>query len=702
MNWIRALILLGLFAGLATGQAQLPKFDGTPLQPGTPIERSIAPGRTQHFSVTVDENSLVQITVEQKGIDVVVYVYSPTGKKLGEYDSPNGNDGPENVSFVTVDKGPYRVSVSPLSRQEDVSEGRYQIKIIEVRPATEQEIKRSNDQDALKASALALLDGVEGLIAELRAPQSRIRAQLQVAQMLWEVDEKRALKYATDAMTGVKELYGTLDPDSREYLKSYHSIASLRYEIIQSLVERQPELALSFLRSLPPLPDPYGHNGRQAASHEAVLEVQIANQIAPKDPKRTLEIARESLKSRYSSMLISTVNSLMQKNPEMAADLANDIANKLLSEKAKNGEVAGLLIGLLQTSGSLRQNQSAGTNGGAQRPGLISEQQYRDLLQKAMRDALAFNPPSPNIYTPERDYAWSLLSGLQTMGAELEIAKSGGAAAVEKKLNELQTANNPNLVELNKYQSAINDQNSPFDETLESLARAPKDFQNQLYMQLAGRAATNGDTAKAKQIIKDHITNPYERQQALANMEQQEMYRAMSKGKVEDALRNIASIPNAQERAQMLSQIVSQIGPGQKRAAALNLLEQARGLLAPSVQAQDQVQMNALCEIARAFSRYDAKRAFEIVEPLVDQFNELSAAARVMEGFGAEYYEQDELNLQNGNAVGSFATQMTATLATLGLNNFERAKLTSDRIRLPEVRLRAYLDLAQQALHPAR
>lgn len=704
MSWIRALILIGLFAGLVAAQRQVRKSEGTPLQPGTPIERSIAPGMIHHFSVTTDENNLVQINVEQRGIDVVITIYSPSGKKLSEHDSPTGTDGPENVSFVVVEKGPYRVAVSPLNQpSEEVREGRYEIKIIEVRQATEQEIKGANNQEILKTQALALLSEIEGVIPELRVPQTRIRTQLRAAHMLWDADEKRALKYMTDAITGLKELQANIDPDSREYIKSYHSITTLRYEIFQALIHRQPEMALTFLRSVPPLDDPYTHNMRmQRGSYEASLEAQIANQIASKDPKRALEIARETLKSRYSSSLIGTVNTLRQQNPEMAAELANDIATKLLSEKNKSSEIGGLLIGLLQIAGSPKQHQSAGTNGAALRIPLISEQQYRDLIQKALNEAIAFKPPTTNVYSPERDYAWGLLNGLQSMKPEVESVMNGGAALIEKKANDYLAVQNPHLLDLNKYQTAINDPNASVDDTMESLASAPKELQSQLYMQLAGRVAMTGDIAKAKQIVKDHITNAYERQQAFANIEQQGLYRALQKGKTEDALRSIANMSGNQERANMLAQIASQIGPGLKRAAALNLLEQARALLPPSLHAQDQAQMNALCEIARAFSRYDSKRAFEILEPLVDQFNEISAAARVLEGFGAEYYVQDELDLQNGNAVGSFAVQMTATIAMLGLNNFDRAKLTSDRIRLPEVRLRAYLDLAHLALQPPR
>jgi hypothetical protein len=151
----------------------------------------------------------------------------------------------------------------------------------------------------------------------------------------------------------------------------------------------------------------------------------------------------------------------------------------------------------------------------------------------------------------------------------------------------------------------------------------------------------------------------------------------------------------------MLMQIIRQIGPGQKRANALNFLEQARSLLAPGVQAQDQEQMNALLELARAFSRYDSKRGFEILDPLVEQLNDLCTAARALEGFGIDYYQDDELDLQNGNVVSNLAQQVSGTLGTLAITNFERAKATSDRLR-PEVRLRAYLEIAQQTIQGQR
>ena len=148
----------------------------------------------------------------------------------------------------------------------------------------------------------------------------------------------------------------------------------------------------------------------------------------------------------------------------------------------------------------------------------------------------------------------------------------------------------------------------------------------------------------------------------------------------------------------MLTQIANQIGSGQKRAQALILLEQARSMLGTSPRVENQEQMGALLEIARAFSRYDSKRAFEIVEPLLDQFNEISAAALVINGFGLESYQDGELQMQSGNSVSNVANQLVQALSTLTPANFDRAKAGADRLERQEVRISAYLAIAQQAM----
>jgi hypothetical protein len=672
------------------------------LQVGTPIERQLGSGQSHNYSVTLEENMFIQVSVEQRGIDVIVKVTNPEGKSLGDFDTPNGADGPENVSFVAATAGTYRLVVAPLN--QEAPEGQYQIKIIELREATEQELKSSKNLAVVKEKGIALLEEAEGLMQEIRTPQTRIRSQLLAAQMLTELDEKRSAKFLTDAATGFKDLVATLDPLDQDYMNEHSGLAQLRTEILQILSARDPEAAISFLQASRLPTDPYG-NQKELDSQESALELSVAEQIVAKDPKRAYEIARKKLKSStYPPNIINTISSLRQKNPELATNLASEVASKLLQEKLlKRFDAANLTVSLLRSCGG--KNRFV-VDGGFERRGavnveqLLSEESCRDLFQKALQEALSFSPPAPHVYTMDREAAWTLLNGLQQLGPELNDAVSGGLASVEKKLSEI-TYVNPDQTALQKIHVRMN-AGGPLDEALQDIEKAPEDSREQLYLQLANTASARGDREQARKIINEHVANPYQRRNALANLEQQEMYMAMSHGKVEDALRAISAMRWPRERANMLMQIARQIGPGYKRAAALNLLEQARSLLSPSMQAQDQDQMYALLELARAFSRYDPKRAFDIIDPLIDQYNDLCTASRTLQGFGLEYYKNDELEMLQGNNIATLASNMSAALATLAMTNFERAKVTTDRLRLPEVRLRAYLEIAQQAIQGAK
>ena len=52
------------------------------------------------------------------------------------------------------------------------------------------------------------------------------------------------------------------------------------------------------------------------------------------------------------------------------------------------------------------------------------------------------------------------------------------------------------------------------------------------------------------------------------------------------------------------------------------------------------------------------------------------------------------------NPISSLVSPFAASLGTLSLTDFDRAKENADRIHLPEVRLVVYLEIAQQAIVP--
>jgi DNA-directed RNA polymerase subunit F len=431
------------------------------------------------------------------------------------------------------------------------------------------------------------------------------------------------------------------------------------------------------------------------------MELTLGTRMAAKDPNRAAQLARDSLKRGYSSMLVELIGRLRYRQPELASQLTKDIAAKLMGERLlKNQDIANLAMGLLRISHSPVRNYQTSLAPGEPPPVktdsvLLSEQEYRDLFEKAVNDALSFSG-ALNVYTSERGTAQNILSVLQSMPQELKAYAPDKVAAVEKRNTELSTPTDPQSVRWQKYQEMIT--NNSIDAALEQVGKAPVDMRDQLYQQVAQKAMNSGDVARARQIVKENISNLSQQRQMLANLESQAIYADASKGKAEDALRAVGNLRTARERANMLAQLVGQIGPGLKRAQVLALLDQARNMLGSSPKVESQEQMSALLEIARAYARYDPKKAFEIVEPLLAQFDEMSNAAQVLNGFGQEFFEAGELQLNNGTSVANFATQLIQSLSSLAPADFDRAREDAERIERPEVRIVAFLGIARQAI----
>lgn len=122
-------VLLSLFSLQAAAQApaapELP-----PLAPGTPVEREIRPGDRHVYRVELARGDFLSASVQQKGIDLVVDVLGPDGRKLMEVDSPTGINGRETLVFLARASGSHALEVRPL--EAEVPAGRYEITLDEL------------------------------------------------------------------------------------------------------------------------------------------------------------------------------------------------------------------------------------------------------------------------------------------------------------------------------------------------------------------------------------------------------------------------------------------------------------------------------------------------------------------------------------------------------------------------------------------
>src|SRR5262249_13119962 len=76
-----------------------------------PIERELRWGEMHTYEVEVAAGQVLLGTVDQRGVDLIVSIYNPDGKKLSDVDRPNGISGPEPVLIRARAGGIYRIEV---------------------------------------------------------------------------------------------------------------------------------------------------------------------------------------------------------------------------------------------------------------------------------------------------------------------------------------------------------------------------------------------------------------------------------------------------------------------------------------------------------------------------------------------------------------------------------------------------------------
>ncbi|KAF0248401.1 MAG: enterochelin esterase, partial [bacterium] len=98
---------------------------------GKAIEQELVGDGAHSYTLKLEANQYLNLVVEQKGIDIVATVFSPSGEKVYEVDSPNGTEGPEPIYLISQSSGNYRLEVRSL--EKGAKAGKYEAKLVELR-----------------------------------------------------------------------------------------------------------------------------------------------------------------------------------------------------------------------------------------------------------------------------------------------------------------------------------------------------------------------------------------------------------------------------------------------------------------------------------------------------------------------------------------------------------------------------------------
>ena len=129
-----ALLLFWLMVGSSV-TAQANPQEVTTLDTTKPVEREIKGGETQIYQVRLASGQFINISVDQRGLDVAVDLMDPNGKQINTQDGPNGRYGPESVVGIAETEGNYRLVVRVPNKTAPV--GKYGISVIALREATD-------------------------------------------------------------------------------------------------------------------------------------------------------------------------------------------------------------------------------------------------------------------------------------------------------------------------------------------------------------------------------------------------------------------------------------------------------------------------------------------------------------------------------------------------------------------------------------
>lgn len=178
------------------------------LKQGQVIERELAGGEAHTYRIAPASGQYLKVVVEQKGIDVMVRIVGPDGKKLTEVDNDPAV-GFESAFVVSEASGDHRLEVR--SSNKEAKTGRYALKIEELREATSKDRVHVAGQKAVE-EANQLRDQQT---AESR--QKAIGKYEEALPLLRDVGDKKGEAYTLNELGFVNSGLG----DPKKALESY-------------------------------------------------------------------------------------------------------------------------------------------------------------------------------------------------------------------------------------------------------------------------------------------------------------------------------------------------------------------------------------------------------------------------------------------------------------------------------------------------
>ncbi len=600
---------------------------------------------------------------------------------------------------------------------------------------TEEEQKAKEES---RRKAYTLLDQVVSDAQLLRLTENRIRVQTSVADLLWTENEGRARSLFGQAADGIAELQraselaeqrrsANREPglvDIAEIPPSFNGgfnpsryVSQLRQELILTVARHDAALAYQLLAATRPATATTTTTTQRSFDRGGDLEERLLAQVAALDPKLALQNAEQYLeKGEYPRALAQVLGELQRKDKEAAQRLEEKMMKKLRSANLLSGaDASSLVFSLLQPGPVLSETKAQASTSSQQQ--LLTIPAYQELLGLMVDAALKATPPANSQpinqrgrgrnngggfgrtaqaeMTPaqiEQLNARRLVSTVRILLPQVDQYLPTRAAAVRQKFTEFGMPADGGSASMAQLPNLMSQGTS--ENLLAAAATAPAAVQQRIYQQAAQKALDEGKPDQARQIATQHL-DERSRNAVLRNVEFRQLADKTEVNSLEQVREKLTGLSSDTERVDLLVQL-SQASRQKNPELASQLLDEARQFT--NRRATSYQQFEQQLKVASAFRGIDDARSFEVLEPGINQLNELLSAAAVLSGFEVNVFSGGEMPMQGGTGLTDMVRKYSQEIARLAATDFERAQTLANRFQFTESRIVARMAISRALL----
>jgi hypothetical protein len=553
------------------------------------------------------------------------------------------------------------------------------------KPAENNEPKPNPD---LEKKALKLPERIATDARSLKLAENRVYLFAIIGDMLWTRDEKRARGLFRDAANDLLLAMAENKGNGEEFFGGdFFAFSQMRTQFLQMVAPRDPELALELMRSTRP---PKGEGGifDSFLNNERRMEQSLAIAVIARDPKKALEIARESLAQGISTATLDFLRKLQDKDQDAAKQFAGDIIGKLKTENfTRNFEASFAAQALLRLAANVKENNLSGPP--AQEPAkplALDEKQLRELADLVVNAALNPSPLNPL-------GAITLKPLLPT----LEKIAPERAAQLKQKIAETETALPPEMRRLMNAGMNTEAADKGPETAFEPQKDVPAGLGTAMRRGAVSRMVSEGNYDRAKQLINEK-TEGRERDDLLEALEAARADKALREGKFDELKKIAAQTAGNGKRAALFAKIAKEAFAKKDQELAQKSLDEALDIAPRYPESFED--LNNVALVARACAVITPDKAFDLLAPSLDIINELLSASALLEKYSrrGSSFRDGELRFRSAfSGLGGLA-DAGKDIGLLAAADFERSQTLVDRLRREDARLLARLLLAQGVL----